>query len=126
MFSDHLVLAGGGHTHALVLLRWVMNPKLKPAGMITLVNKSSSTIYSGMFPGVVAGKYKIDEILIDLRNLASKAGVSFVMAEIEGIDPKKKKLILAGRPEIEYSVLSLNIGTKTNLNAKSSIERIKI
>jgi len=38
MFSDHLVLAGGGHTHALVLLRWAMNPKLKPAGMITLVN----------------------------------------------------------------------------------------
>ncbi len=99
-----------------------MNPKLKPAGMITLVNKSSTTIYSGMFPGVVAGKYKIDEILIDLRNLASKAGVSFVMAEIEGIDLKKKKLLLAGRPEIQYSLLSLNIGTKTNLNSKSLIE----
>ena len=98
-----------------------MNPKLKPAGMITLVNKSSSTIYSGMFPGVVAGKYKIDEILIDLRNLASKAGVSFVMAEIEGINLKEKKLLLAGRPEIEYSLLSLNIGTKTNLNFKSLI-----
>jgi selenide,water dikinase len=83
MFSDHLVLAGGGHTHALVLLQWAMNPKLKPAGMITLVNKASTTIYSGMFPGVVAGKYKIDEILIDLRKLASKAGVSFVMAEID-------------------------------------------
>ena len=98
-----------------------MNPKLKPAGMITLVNKASTTIYSGMFPGLVAGKYKIDEILIDLRNLASKAGVSFVLAEIEGIDLKEKKLLLAGRPEIEYSSLSLNIGTKTNLNSKSTI-----
>ena len=96
-----------------------MNPKLKPVGMITLVNKSSTTIYSGMFPGVVAGKYKIDEILIDLRNLASKAGVSFIHAEIDGIDLKKKKLLLAGRPEFEYSLLSLNIGTKTNLNSKS-------
>lgn len=98
-----------------------MNSNLKPAGMITLVSKASTTIYSGMFPGVVAGKYKIDEILIDLRNLASKAGVSFVMAEIEGIDLKKKKLLLAGRPEIEYSLLSLNIGTKTNLNSKPYI-----
>jgi len=89
--------------------------------MITLVNKASTTIYSGMFPGVVAGKYKIDEILIDLRNLASKAGVSFVMAEIEGIELKKKKLLLKGRPEIEYSSLSLNIGTKTNLNSESLI-----
>ena len=67
-----------------------------------------------MFPGVVAGKYKIDQILIDLRNLSSKARVSFVKAEIEGIDLTKKKLLLAGRPEIEYSSLSLNIGTKTN------------
>jgi len=118
MLTDHLVLAGGGHTHALVLLRWAMNPKLKPVGMITLVNQSSTTFYSGMFPGVVAGKYKIDEILIDLRNLASKAGVSFVMAEIVGIALNKKKLLLAGRPEIEYSSLSLNVGTKTNLNSK--------
>ena len=117
MFSDHLVLAGGGHTHALVLRRWAMNPKLKPAGMITLVNKASTTIYSGMFPGVLAGKYKIDEILIDLRNLAAKAGVSFVKAEIEGIDSKKKKLLLAGRPEIEYSLLSFNIGSQTNLKS---------
>ena len=121
MFSDHLILAGGGHTHALVLLRWAMNPKLKPVCMITLVNKSSTTVYSGMFPGVIAGKYKIDEILIDLRNLAAKAGVSFVMADIEGIDLKKKKLLLVGRSEIEYSLLSLNIGAKTNLKCKSFI-----
>ena len=121
MFSDHLVLAGGGHTHALVMHRWAMNPRLKPAGMITLVNKASTTIYSGMYPGVVAGKYKFDEIIIDLRNLASKAGVSFVMAEIEGIDAKNKKLFLTGRPEIQYSLLSLNVGTKTNLNLNSSL-----
>ena len=102
-----------------------MNPKLKPAGMITLVNKASTTIYSGMFPGVVAGKYKFDEILIDVRNLASKAGVSFVKAEIEGIDLKKKKLLLARRPEIEYSLLSLNIGTTTNFNSESLIRSDK-
>ncbi len=96
-----------------------MDPKLKPAGMITLVSKESTTIYSGMFPGLIAGKYKIDEILIDLRRLASKAGVSFLMAEIEGINTKKKKLLLAGRPEISYSSLSLNIGTETNINPKT-------
>ena len=96
-----------------------MNPIFKPAGMITLVNQSSTTVYSGMFPGVVAGKYKFDEILIDLRNLCLKAGVSFVMAEIDGIDLKKKKLCLVGRPAIEYSLLSLNVGTKTNLISKS-------
>ena len=96
-----------------------MNSKLKPSGMITLVNQSSTTVYSGMFPGVVAGKYKIDEILIDVRTLAAQAGISFVKAEIDGIDLKKKKLLLVGRPEIEYSLLSINIGAKSNFNAKS-------
>ena len=125
MLIDHLVLAGGGHTHALVLMRWAMNPKLKPAGMITLVNQSSTTIYSGMFPGVIAGKYKIDEILIDLRTLAARASVSFVNAEIAGIDLRRKKLLLVGRPEIEYSLLSLNIGTQTNFNPESLIRSDK-
>ena len=89
--------------------------------MITLVNKASTTIYSGMYPGVLAGKYKLDETLIDLRKLASNAGVSFVMAEIEGIDIKGKKLLLAGRPGIEYSLLSLNVGTITNINQKNLV-----
>ena len=96
-----------------------MNSKLKPSGMITLVNQSSTIVYSGMFPGVVAGKYKIDEILIDVRTLAAQAGISFVKAEIDGIDLKKKKLLLVGRPEIEYSLLSINIGAKSNFNSKS-------
>tara|TARA_Y100001968_G_scaffold218250_1_gene200910 strand:- start:144 stop:2177 length:2034 start_codon:yes stop_codon:yes gene_type:complete len=78
-----------------------------------------------MFPGVVAGKYKIEETIIDLRNLAAKAGVSFVQAEIEGIDLEKKTLVLTGRPEIKYSSLSLNIGAKTNFDYESFIRSNK-
>ena len=87
--------------------------------MITLVNKASTTIYSGMLPGLVANKYKLDDILIDLRSLASKADVAFVRAEIEGINISQKKLVLVGRPEIEYSSLSLDVGTQTKTIAKS-------
>jgi len=58
--TNHLVLAGGGHTHALVLHRWAMSPHLKPKGMVTLVNRHSKNIYSGMFPGVISKKYKFD------------------------------------------------------------------
>ena len=85
MPEHHIVLAGGGHTHSLVLLRWAMRPKLRPQGLITLVNRSSTTLYSGMVPGLIAGRYGIDEILIDLRLLCNQAKVSFVLGEIKAV-----------------------------------------
>ena len=41
--SRQLLLAGGGHSHALLLLRWLMRPALRPPGtLVTLVNRSST------------------------------------------------------------------------------------
>ena len=57
MSSEHLVLAGGGHTHALILRGWAMNPKLRPQGLITLISLQSGTIYSAMLPGFLSGNY---------------------------------------------------------------------
>ena len=71
MSDDHLILAGGGHTHALILKRWCMNPSLKPKGLITLITRNSTTLYSGMVPGLIAGHYKLNEALINLRNLTN-------------------------------------------------------
>ncbi len=90
-----------------------MKPQLKPPGLITLINRGSHTIYSGMIAGVVAGKYNLDQIKIDLRDLAAQAGVSFVLAEIEGIDLSNKIISLCGRPSITYQRLSLDIGSET-------------
>ena len=46
-----LVLAGGGHTHALMLKEWSKNPKTKPDDLIILIEKET-TLYSGMVPGL--------------------------------------------------------------------------
>ena len=43
-----LLLAGGGHSHALMLRRWSMQPARRPSGLITLVSRSSTALYSGM------------------------------------------------------------------------------
>jgi selenide,water dikinase len=79
--ATQLVLAGGGHSHALLLRRWAMRPKQRPAGLITLVNRSSTTLYSGMVPGLIAGLYNRDQVAIDLRRLAADAGVAFIETE---------------------------------------------
>ena len=81
-----LLLAGGGHSHALLLRRWSMRPEQRPKGLITLINRSSTALYSGMVPGLIAGQYSRDAVAIDLRQLCDRAGVALVSAEITGLD----------------------------------------
>ncbi len=113
MIANHLVLAGGGHTHALLLLRWAMYPKLRPKGLITLISRKSTTFYSGMVPGLIAGYYLPDEAIIDLAFLANQAGAAFVSAEIIGISSNSKLLLLKDRPSINFDIISINVGAET-------------
>ena len=64
-----LLLAGGGHSHALLLKRWAMQPRLRPDRLIVLINRCSTALYSGMVPGLIAGVYQRNELAIDLRQL---------------------------------------------------------
>jgi len=116
MSNDHLVLAGGGHTHALMLKRWCMYPQLRPEGLITLVDRNSTTLYSGMIPGLIAGDYVLDEISIDLRALSAKAGVAFVVGEITGLNVENNSIMIEGRPPFNYTRLSLDVGGETFKN----------
>ena len=111
--SHHLVLAGGGHSHALVLKRWVMAGGPPQAALITLVSRASTLLYSGMVPGLIAGLYGRQECSIDLRRLCQLAGVAFVRAEITGLDLERRELVLAGRPPIRWDRLSLDVGAVT-------------
>ena len=104
------MLAGGGHSHALVLRRWAMRPGSRPHAWITLVSRCSTALYSGMVPGLVAGLYGREACEIDLRRLADQAGVSFVEAEITGLDRAQRELRLQGRPALRFDWLSLDVG----------------
>ena len=95
-----LVLAGGGHSHALLLKRWAMQPARRPQQSITLVNRRSTALYSGMVPGLIAGIYQRGELAIDLRQLCDRARVAFVEAEIIGLNTEQNCLNLRGRPEL--------------------------
>ena len=110
----HLVLAGGGHTHALLLRRWLMRPRLRPAHtLVTLVSRQSTAFYSGTLPALVAGLIAAEESAIDLRRLCTLAGVTFLRAEIVGLDPMSRELRLEGRPPLRFDRLSLDVGAVT-------------
>jgi selenide,water dikinase len=110
----HLVLAGGGHTHVLLLRRWLMRPRLRPAQtLVTLVSRQSTALYSGTLPALVAGLITPEDSAMDLRRLCALAGVSFLRAEIVGLDPGAQELTLQGRPPLRFDRLSLDVGAVT-------------
>ena len=102
------MLAGGGTAMPCCCAVGRCIPGIGP-GLITLVNRSSTT-FSGMVPGLIAGLYSRDGVAIDLRRLAADAGVAFVEAEIQGLDLTGQTLRLAGRPPLPFTQLSLDVG----------------
>lgn len=103
-----LVLIGGGHTHALVLRSWGMNPL--PGVRVTVINPGPTAPYSGMLPGFVAGHYTRDELDIDLVKLARFAGARMINGYATGIDIAAKTITVAGRPPIAYDVAAVDVG----------------
>ena len=85
-----------------------------------MVNRTSSTLYSGMVPGLIAGNYCLSEVLINLRVLVEKAGVALVIAEIKGLNAEENIIELTDRPPINYTRMSIDVGSETCKSKESS------
>ncbi|MDU8912404.1 selenide, water dikinase SelD [Aestuariicoccus sp. MJ-SS9] len=110
-----LVLIGGGHTHALVLRKWGMDPL--PGVRVTLINPGPTAPYSGMLPGHVAGHYDRDALDIDLVRLARFAGARLILGAAAGIDRANRLIHVPGRPPVGYDVGSIDIGITSDMPA---------
>jgi len=112
-FTRDLVLIGGGHTHALVLRKWGMDPL---AGVrVSVINPGPTAAYSGMLPGFVAGHYSRDDLDIDLVKLARFAGARMINGAVTGIDRAARTVTVAGRPPIAYDVLAIDVGITSEM-----------
>jgi selenide,water dikinase len=72
-------LVGGGHAHIEVLRQFARVPE--PGIEIVLVSPEASLLYSGMLPGVVAGRYCH-------RSPHGHARVSYAISSPDSISPR--------------------------------------
>ncbi len=108
-----LVLIGGGHSHALVLRMWAMAPL--PGTRLTLINPDPAAPYTGMLPGLIAGHYRREELMIDLVRLARFAGARLILDRATGLDRDQRQIHLAGRPPLPYDLVAIDIGITSDL-----------
>ena len=108
-----LVLVGGGHAHALVARMWAMDPL--PGVRLTIINPDPAAPYTGMLPGLIAGHYQQDDIMIDLVRLARFGKARLILDRVTGIDRDAKQLILQNHAPISYDIASIDIGISSDL-----------
>jgi selenide,water dikinase len=108
-----LVLLGGGHAHALVLRMWAMDPL--PGTRVTVINPDPVAPYTGMLPGLIAGHYRRDELMIDLVRLARFADARLILDRATGIDRDARLIHLTHRPPVPYDLAAIDIGITSDL-----------
>ncbi|MGB3536248.1 MAG: selenide, water dikinase SelD [Microcoleaceae cyanobacterium] len=110
--TQDVVLIGGGHSHAIVLKQFGMNPI--PGVRLTLITDIYHTPYSGMLPGYIAGLYDFDDCHIDLRPLTQFARGRMIQDQVIGLNLNHNQVLCANRPPLTFDILSINIGSTPN------------
>jgi NADH dehydrogenase FAD-containing subunit len=105
----HLVLVGAGHAHLTVMKE--MAGMTARGHRVTVVSDGAFQYYSGMGPGLLAGRYRPAEIRFDVARMVTARGGTFHDDRVVQIDPHRRALTLASGRRLTYDVLSLNTGS---------------
>lgn len=108
-----IVLVGGGHAHLEVLAAF----QGRLPAPVTLISQNEHALYSGMVPGIIAGRYRPEDARIDLSRLCAAVGVRFLHATARGVDRTNRLVLLEEEPPLRYDLLSLNVGIVPELGS---------
>lgn len=106
-----LVLAGAGHAHLVMMRLWIKAGWRPPAGTV-LINAGSHAWYSGMMPGLIAGRFGLDECAIALLPLCQRLGITLVQASVTALDSQHQRVVLDNGEHLHYQLLSINTGSQ--------------
>ncbi|MBA4260753.1 MAG: pyridine nucleotide-disulfide oxidoreductase [Comamonadaceae bacterium] len=110
-----LLLLGVGHAHVQVLAQLARH---RPADLdVTVLTPYPFQTYSGMVPGLVAGRYSASECQIPLEPLVKAAGARWVQGRCTGLDLAQQTVQLdaaggnkAAPASLPYHLLSIDTG----------------
>ncbi len=105
-----LLLLGAGHAHLGVLRRWALVER--PPGRIALLSPGPAAWYSGMLPGLLAGRHQPADCQVELPALCRAAKVELILAPVAGLSAAQQRVQLANGRSLSASWLSLNIGAQ--------------
>lgn len=103
-----LVLLGGGHAHLHVIEG--LSRHTGGTHKVVLVTDDRDSVYSGMVPGLVSGRYPRDSVRIPVEALARRCGVDVRVTRAEAVDPHRRTVHLGDGTSIAFKALSLNVG----------------
>lgn len=106
---QRLVLVGVGHAHVEILRRFAERPV--PDVSLSLVVDQVESVYSGMVPGLVAGDYELDEVVIPVLPLAERAGAEVFLSAATRVDAAARFVELADGRRVSWEVASLDVGS---------------
>lgn len=104
-----LLLLGAGHAHLHVLQSLAREPL---AGVqVTLVSPYVRQMYSGMVPGWMAGRYRLEQCAIALPPLVRDSGVRWHHNRVVALDVDARRVRLADGERLGFDILSVDTGS---------------
>lgn len=104
-----LLLLGAGHAHVQVLQALAREPM---AGVrVTLVSPYVRQMYSGMVPGWMVGRYRLEDCAIALPPLVKASGVRWHHNRAVALDVDARQVRLADGERLGFDLLSIDTGS---------------
>jgi len=109
-----VVLMGAGHVHLYVAAH--AETLIERGARVVLVDPAEFW-YSGLATGMLGGMYDPTEDQVDPRALIQAHGGEFIQDRVETVDVGARRLRLAGDGDLAYDYLSINVGSRVNVDA---------
>lgn len=113
-----VVILGGGFGGLSAMAHIRKHIKRKTV-QVTLIDKHNFSLFTPMLPEVVSGNVKPDNIVLPLREICVKSGVTFVKDKVMSINPDAN-MVVCEDGSYEYDYLIVATGSKTNFRGNQS------